>query len=292
MYYLIGVLVLLIIFLVLISLLASRNPEYKELVLNFGDDLQLGFMAPASLYLIDKCGIYRRFSKAVQKIHEKIIKIYGSKEGWQKTQLFMAQALSAALLILVLFTFLSVMAEADVTLFIFGIILSILTVLILFKDLDRKIVKREHEMLIELPEYLNKIIMLVGAGETVVNSIIKSAEPKIEIDEVKNPLYKELKLAINELKMNRSFEETMEDFSRRCALPEVSIFTTTILLNHRKGGSDFTSSLRELSRELWDKRKAIAKIQGEEASSKMVFPMVFVFLIILVIIATPAMMLM
>lgn len=292
MYYLIGVLVLLIIFLVLISLLASRNPEYKELVLNFGDDLQLGFMAPASLYLIDKSGTYRRFSKAVQKIHEKIIKIYGSKEGWQKTQLFMAQALSAALLILVLFTFLSVMAEADVTLFIFGIILSILTVLILFKDLDRKIVKREHEMLIELPEYLNKIIMLVGAGETVVNSIIKSAEPKIEIDEVKNPLYKELKLAINELKMNRSFEETMEDFSRRCALPEVSIFTTSILLNHRKGGSDFTSSLRELSRELWDKRKAIAKIQGEEASSKMVFPMVFVFLIILVIIATPAMMLM
>jgi tight adherence protein C len=87
-----------------------------------------------------------------------------------------------------------------------------------------------------------------------------------------------------------SFQQAFENFSKRCAVQEVSIFTTTVLLNYRRGGADFVLSLRDLSRMLWEKRKAISRTHGEQASSKLVFPMVVIFLIVIVLVGTPALM--
>lgn len=70
------------------------------------------------------------------------------------------------------------------------------------------------------------------------------------------------------------------------------MFTTTLLLNHKRGGEELVLSLRELSVILWDKRKALARTLGEEASSKLVFPMVLIFFIVMVIVASPALMMM
>jgi tight adherence protein C len=65
-----------------------------------------------------------------------------------------------------------------------------------------------------------------------------------------------------------------------------------VLLNYRRGGDDFVVALRELTRNLWEKRKALARTMGEEASSKLVFPMVITFGIVMVIVATPAILIM
>lgn len=70
------------------------------------------------------------------------------------------------------------------------------------------------------------------------------------------------------------------------------MFTTTVLLNYKRGGHDLTVALRNLSKDLWERRKAVSRILGEEASSKLVFPMALIFLIVIVIVAAPAMMMM
>ncbi|MNJ65984.1 hypothetical protein D3C77_620270 [compost metagenome] len=89
-----------------------------------------------------------------------------------------------------------------------------------------------------------------------------------------------------------SFQQALEGFSKRCGIQEVSAFTTAVLLNYRRGGSDFVLSLRDLSHTLWEKRKAVGKTLGEQASSKLVFPMVLLFLIIVILVGTPAFMIM
>jgi tight adherence protein C len=63
-------------------------------------------------------------------------------------------------------------------------------------------------------------------------------------------------------------------------------------LNYRRGGVEFVYALRELSRIIWDKRLALTKTLGEEASAKLVFPMVFIFFIVMVIVAAPAILIM
>ena len=88
------------------------------------------------------------------------------------------------------------------------------------------------------------------------------------------------------------FQQAFEQFNKRCGVQEVSIFTTTVLLNFRRGGNDFVLALRDLSRVLWEKRKAIARTRGEQASSKLVLPMVVIFMIVIVLLGAPAFMMM
>jgi tight adherence protein C len=92
---------------------------------------------------------------------------------------------------------------------------------------------------------------------------------------------------VHEWHSGYSFQQSFEQFSKRCAVQEVSIFTTTIMLNYRRGGDEFVVALRDLSRVLWEKRKAVSRVRGEEASSKLVFPMVMVFFVLLVLVCTP-----
>ncbi|WJH34060.1 type II secretion system F family protein [Paenibacillus sp. CC-CFT747] len=140
----------------------------------------------------------------------------------------------------------------------------------------------------DLPEFLNKLTLLVNAGETVQRALLRCTAA----GSTESPLYRELQQMANELTNNISLKRAMEDFSRRCAVQEVSQFTTTLLLNYKRGGEEFVTALRELSRSLWERRKALTKTMGEEASSKLVFPMVVIFLIVTVIVASPAVLLM
>jgi tight adherence protein C len=96
----------------------------------------------------------------------------------------------------------------------------------------------------------------------------------------------------NELLNNYSFAQAFQDFSRRCGLREVSVFATAVVLNDRRGGEEFAASLKEQSKELWDRRKALVRTLGEEASAKLAFPMVLVFLVVMVIVAAPAILIM
>lgn len=270
--------------LIILSLLILAGNQYKEYIETHKSNFQLLFMAPASLFIVDRFRIIE--SSKIQGIHHNIIKLYGAKSGLAYTKMFIAQMISAILLSLPLFNVFALLAEGDITLFIYGIVFIPIIVIGLVKDLEKKIKKREQKIIIELPELLNKIILLVNAGETLQKSIMRCVEQKKDIDE--SPLYIELLQASHELEINRPFQQVLEDFNKRCGVQEVSIFTTTILLNYRKGGGDLLVALRELSNNLWEKRKAIAKTLGEEASSKLVLPMVLIFLVVLIIVATPA----
>ncbi|MBD2867775.1 type II secretion system F family protein [Paenibacillus arenilitoris] len=167
---------------------------------------------------------------------------------------------------------------------LFGVLLAVRPVV----EAGRRVERRKRQLITELPEMLSKLMLLVGAGETVQQALARCLEGK----DAKHPLYKEWGDAVSSLRNGQSFSEAMERFNRRCAVQEVSIFTTVLLLNYRRGGEHFALALRELSYTLWEKRKAIARSRGEEASSKLVFPLVGILLVLMVLVAAPAVLLM
>lgn len=168
---------------------------------------------------------------------------------------------------------------------VFGIVLTIRP----FVEAGRCVEQRKQQMISELPDMLSKLMLLVGAGETVQKALAKCLEGK---EPKQHPLYKEWSDAVSSLRNGQSFTSAMERFNRRCAVQEVSIFTTVLLLNYRRGGEHFVLALRELSYTLWEKRKAIARSRGEEASSKLVFPLVGILLVLMILVAAPAVLLM
>lgn len=264
--------------------------QYKDFIDEHKGTFQLEFMAPVSLFLIDKFKILARLNNRMNVIHQKIMMLYGNKKGLAYTKMFVAQLISLMLILLLFSLILAIAADGEVILAVLGAVFVIVTPMLMIRDLDQKIKKRKQEIIIELPEFLNKLTLLVNAGETVQKAILHCVDHSKHAD--KSPLYSELKEVANQLRNNASFSQALEDFSKRCAMQEVSIFTTTVLLNHRRGGEEFVIALQQLSQGLWEKRKAISRTLGEEASSKLVFPMIIIFVVVLIIVATPAIMMM
>ncbi|WP_246627624.1 type II secretion system F family protein [Paenibacillus solanacearum] len=246
-------------------------------------------LSAAALWCADRCRLSERFTASVGKVHQLMIGLYGAKQALPYTRWFLAKLLILMYAVICLFTALGGATEGNAEMLVYGVLLALLLPFLLYKQTYDQLKRKKRQMLIELPEVVNQLMLLIGAGETVAQALVRTVHTK---GEEMTPLQKELSVAVYALKMNASFPRVMEDFSKRCGLPEVSLFTTTLLLNYKRGGEDLIISLKELSVTLWEKRKALARTLGEEASSKMVFPMVLIFFAVMIIIAAPALLVM
>lgn len=290
--------ILVIQVLLLLFCYLKGQKKYKELVEEYKEEYSLVSLAPAAIYLFYDLKIVNLFEffnrRFMQNLHRRIALIYGSREAAAHTRMQFGQLGSTILLLLLVFNLFAILDGANYTLFIYGVGISALAGYYTLKKVNDKIKTKRRSILIELPEFLNKIILLINAGETIQNAIIRTTERdlrKIEEEGKElSPLYKELKTAVEDLKLNKSFPQVMEEFSRRCGVHEVSTFTTTVVLNYRRGGEHLVEALREISGDLWDKRVSEVKTMGEEASSKLIIPMVLVFLVVAMIVAAPAFM--
>ena len=81
-----------------------------------------------------------------------------------------------------------------------------------------------------------------------------------------------------------------ENFAHRCKVTEITKFVSVIEQNLRKGNNELVTVLKFQVNDCWQMRKNIAKRLGEEASTKMLFPLMLMFLAIVLIVATPAIM--
>jgi tight adherence protein C len=249
-------------------------------------------LLPLSLYIMKRLRLMERYPLHVAKLHLKWVNYKGGNQSLENTKIFIAQIITYMWVTLLVFAFLGV--TIDTTFYSCGACFVLMIPVGIIQDLNKKLKYKKSLMLIELTEFLNKLTLLVDAGETVQKAIKQCVEQKKQqvITVETSPLYYELSQMVTALNNNRSFQHVMEEFNKRCNVQEISIFTTTVLLNYRRGGLEFVYALRELSRLVWDKRLALTKTLGEEASAKLVFPMVLIFFIVMVIVAAPAILLM
>ncbi|BFH64889.1 MULTISPECIES: type II secretion system F family protein [Paenibacillus] len=263
--------------------------NYRKIAKLQMEGLRLRTLVPPMLYILDRLKLTARFPLFFFKIQRSVQKLNGQRHSAEMTLLYVGEMMCYSWLLLALGCLLT-LAMGEGTGLAIGSVLGLLLPAAMVKDMHGKVQKRDHDILMELPELLNKIVLLVGAGETVQKAISHCVNQKRQ--EKNHPLYRELIKMADDLEGGYSFQQAFENFSKRCAVQEVSIFTTTVLLNFRRGGSDFVMALSDLSRTLWEKRKAITRTRGEQASSKLIFPMVVIFVIVIVLVGAPAFMMM
>lgn len=267
----------------------TKGQTYRHLRKLDMEGLRFKKLHAPFLFLLDKFEVGRRLPVVMFRMQHAIQKMYGIQHSGEKTLLYSAEMLTYTWLTLLVGCLLSLVGDIGLGGLAGGIVLGALLPFALYKDLSSKVQRRDQDILVELPELLNRIVLLVGAGETVQRAIMHCVASQGERD---HPLYNELRKTAHDLNNGYSFQQSFEQFSRRCGVQEVTIFTTTVLLNFRRGGGDFVLALRDLSHVLWEKRKAVSRAKGEQASSKLVFPMVLIFFTIVVMIGAPAFMLM
>lgn len=151
-------------------------------------------------------------------------------------------------------------------------------------SLNGEIQKRRLSIQMEFPEFINKLTLLVNAGMT----ISKAWEKIIHENKREHVLYEEMRYALAEIKAGKPEGIAYEEFARRCHVKEVTKFVSVIVMNLKRGGSEVVPVLREQGRECWEMRKNAAKEMGEQAGTKILIPMMIMFLGIVLIVVTPA----
>lgn len=144
-----------------------------------------------------------------------------------------------------------------------------------------KILSRCEEMMRDFSEVISKLALLTNAG-----MIFREAWE--EVARTGNrALYQEMQTAIDE--MNNGFAEVdaLFRFGTRCVVPEIKKFTSTVVQGITKGNSELSAMLQSQSREVWNLRRQAIRRQGEKASSKLMIPIMVMFVGILVMILIP-----
>lgn len=240
------------------------------------------------LFLLQRSGVMDRIQPFTASLHSKLLILHGGSWSVEMTNGYISGVSAAGYGAVCGAAWLSALSGEPVLLYI-GMLLGLVIPAARWKDASSKVEKRKQDILLLLPEVTNKLMLLLGAGENIQRALLRCGERADE--KANNPLLIELRKVNEAVRNGESFAAAMEVFSRRCAVQEVSVFTTTLLLNYRRGGDKLALSLKELSYAIWEKRKAVARARGEEASSKLVFPLVGVFFILMALVASPAILL-
>jgi tight adherence protein C len=193
-------------------------------------------------------------------------------------------------LIFLLSLFISIYLQGDLLWYILFLFLIIAVPIVMWRDLQNKVKQRRELILIELPTFMQKFILLVNAGETPQRAWVQAGTVLLKGHD--HPLYRELMKTNMQLQQSVPFSRALEELHLRCGMIEFSSFITTVLMNYRRGGEAFTLAIHDAARMLLEKKRAFIRIKGEEASTKLIFPMLIMLLAVMVLVCAPAVMLM
>lgn len=144
----------------------------------------------------------------------------------------------------------------------------------------------------EYPQLVEQMSMLIGAGLTIRRAwerILSTARNMQKNDSNASYLFLgEMRLTSLEMQKGCGEKEAYERFGKRIGLESYRRFAAILTRNLEKGTQDIGEMLAAEAREAWEQRKSEARKRGEEASMKLLFPMMCLFVLVLVILLFPA----
>lgn len=145
--------------------------------------------------------------------------------------------------------------------------------------------KKTEELLTgEYLEIISKLALLVGAGMTPYNAISRIAA------DGKGEAYKRLSGVVKRIQSGASEREQYSRFGTIFGVYCYSKLGTLLEQNIVRGNEQFRMMLKNECIEALEERKARARKKGEQAGTKMLFPMLLMLMVVMVVIMVPAFM--
>ncbi len=173
--------------------------------------------------------------------------------------------------------------------------LTLVTAAIVFvmkdKDLHAQVQARQNQIKDAYPEIINKLELYLGAGLTIRSAFERIAEDygmeQAEGGESR-PACEEILYTCRELRTGIAEAEAYERFGRRCGVQEYIRLGAMLSQNLKKGSTALLMRLREENDNAIREQINRSRQIGEEASTKLLVPMVMMLGIVMVIIMIPA----
>lgn len=159
------------------------------------------------------------------------------------------------------------------------------------QSLAKKEKERKRQLILDYPEVLFKMAMLLGAGLTLKGTFQKiTAEYKKRREKQRRYVYEEMLLACREMENGVGEAAAYESFGRRCQDSRYVKLGSVLSQNLKKGAKGLQEFLEQEAAAGFEERKNTARKIGEEAGTKLLLPMMLMLALVLVILIIPAVM--
>lgn len=154
--------------------------------------------------------------------------------------------------------------------------------------------RRQEQMQLDYPEIVSKILILCGAGMSVKqawNKISASYLDRRKKDKrQKRYAYEEMLRTNREMLDGVSERIAIQKFGEHAGLSSYHRFSRLLVENMQKGAKGMDVQLCREADDAFEERKNIARKLGEEAGTKMLFPMMIMLSVVMAVIMVPAIM--
>lgn len=175
--------------------------------------------------------------------------------------------------------------------YFFAMFLIIAFLIYYYKIYNPKITKEKRDKLLiaDYPEFVSKLSLLMGAGMSTYNALIKITEDYKKTGKTK-PAYELLSECLNRISSGITETDAYMEFGKRCNVMCYIKLGNLLAQNISKGTDNIFQLLKEETEKAFEDRKALAKKLGEEAGTKLLLPMTMMLSVVLIIIVIPAFM--
>ena len=146
-----------------------------------------------------------------------------------------------------------------------------------------------QELTLEYPHMVSRLTLLYSAGMTIKSALEKlcSDYEKLHPDS-RNLLYSNLRYTLNRIHQGCSEADEYKLFGKRCKAPCFLRFGNLLYRNLLKGSADLEMILRDEVSKSYEAEKQYVMKKSGEAGTKLLLPMMMIFIVILILIMIPA----
>ena len=224
-------------------------------------------------------------SREANQLRENMAILYGERYADYYMRVMYAQKISIVYLCFAAACSLSALAEGTDKLIMLGLAVVVCSVVYYYLTTvpASKVKKRSIQFMDEFPNVVSTIALLVNSGMT-----LREAWKEVSLT-AETELYREMRLVNENIDNGVSEMDALYNFGVRCVTPDIKKTTAFIIQGLEKGSRDLSMALRNQADELWQLKKQSILKRGELASSKLMIPLLIMFLGILVMVMGPIM---
>lgn len=152
--------------------------------------------------------------------------------------------------------------------------------------------KRRKEMQADYPDIVEKLILYLRAGFSIRKAMEKLASGYLRNRDKyqmgKRAAYEEVVKTCREMEGGMYEAEAYERMGSRYGLAAYKMLSVLLVQNLKKGNENLLELLEREAASVTEERKRNARVKGEEASVKLLLPMVMQLIVVLIILMVPA----
>ena len=166
----------------------------------------------------------------------------------------------------------------------------IVSIIVIVPDVSivQKSKKKRDSLKYGLADFMDRAAILLDSGMPLWAALSATALNS----DAREPFTAEMQITIRAFSGGNGYyyhpEEYLEQLADRCSTLAVSSFVSLVIQNSRKGSDELTSIFKSQAMLCRTEQRNMAKKRAEEASTLMLIPTAIVFIAILAMVATPA----